>query len=412
MEQEPGMTLLEGKRIVLGISGSIASYKAADLASKLTQAGALLDAILTPSAAKFITPLAIRGLTRRSVFVDMFDEDNVLAEEHVELARAADAVLIAPATADTIARLAHGRADDMLSLTVLATTAPILIAPAMDSLMWTNAATQENVRKLELRGVTLVGPAQGHLASGRSGAGRLESTENIIGALRAVLGRTGDLAGYHLVVTAGGTQEPIDPVRYVGNHSSGKMGYAIAEAARDRGADVTLVRAPTALPDPYGVLTIAVSTAAEMCEAVLSACRRADALIMAAAVADFRPRKAVAQKIKKDGAELELVLDPTNDVLEAVQGAGLDLVRVGFAAESQDLLAHAEDKLRRKGLALIAANDITASDAGFGVDTNRVVLLDAEGGSEALPLMTKYEVAEHLLGRLRPLLSKHGPPAE
>lgn len=402
--------MLAGKRIVLGIAGSIASYKAADVASKLTQAGVLVDAILTSAATRFITPLAIRSLTRRPVLVDMFDPDSGLAEEHVELARSADAVLIAPATADCIARLAQGRADDMLALTVLATTAPVLIAPAMDAQMWANAATQDNVRTLEQRGMSFVGPAEGRLASGRIGRGRLESTETILGALSQLLGRNGDLAGYRLLVTAGGTKEPIDPVRYIGNHSSGKMGYAIAEAARDRGATVTLVTAPTALPDPYAIRMLSTPTAAAMLDAVLSESEAADVLIMAAAVADFRPSAAAAQKIKKDGGRLELSLEPTADILAAVQERGLKLVRVGFAAESEDLLQNAAIKLRRKGLAMIVANDITATDAGFGVDTNRVVILDAEGGSEALPLLSKYDVAQRLLDRVLPLL-KHMLPA-
>ncbi len=398
--------MLRGKRIVQGITGSIASYKAADIASKLTQAGAMVDAILTPSAIQFITPLAIRGVTRRPVFSDMFDVNSELAEQHVELARAADAVLIAPATADSIARLAHGNAGDLLCLTVLATTAPVLVAPAMDAQMWANEATQENVRTLEQRGFSVVGPAEGRLASGRIGKGRLETTETILGALSTVLGYKGDLAGYRLVVTAGGTKEPIDPVRYIGNHSSGKMGYAIAEAARDRGASVTLVTAPTALTDPYGVRLVSAPTAAAMRDAVVAESRSADALIMAAAVADFRPKDRAGQKIKKTPGmqELGLELETTDDILEAVGREGHDVVRVGFAAESQDLLENAAVKLRRKGLALIAANDITAEDAGFGVDTNRVVILDAEGGTETLPLLSKYEVAHHLLSRLLPLL--------
>jgi len=240
----------------------------------------------------------------------------------------------------------------------------------------------------------------------------MESTEAIIGALRAVLGRHGDLAGFRLVVTAGGTKEPIDPVRYVGNHSSGKMGFAIAEAARDRGAEVTLITAPTELTDPRGVRTVVTSTAAAMCDAVLTECRTADALIMAAAVADYRPKRSEAQKIKKDGMGLTLDLEPTADILEAVRRSGLDLVRVGFAAESEDLLAHASEKLQRKGLALIAANDITASDAGFGTDANRVVLLDSAGGSEELPLMPKYDVAQRLLDRLSPLLRERAGKAK
>lgn len=402
--------MLASKRIVLGITGSIASYKAADLASKLTQAGALVDAILTTSATHFITPLAIRSLTRRPVFVDMFDEQGDAAETHVELARTADGVLLAPATADTIARIAQGRADDMLTLTVLATTAPIVVAPAMDSQMWANPATQANVATLGSRGATFVGPAEGRLASGRSGAGRLESSEAILGALSATLGRGGDLAGRRLVVTAGGTKEPIDPVRYVGNHSSGKMGYAIVEAARDRGAEVTLIGAPVAIPLPYGIRYIEAPTAAEMCTAVVTECAAADALIMAAAVADYRAARAAEQKIKKDGsAGLSIEMEQTPDILEAVQHSGLDLIRIGFAAESEHLLEHAGDKLRRKGLDLIVANDITASDAGFGADTNRVILVDPGGGSEALPLMSKYEVGSRILDRLVRLLKARRP---
>ncbi len=398
--------MLSGKRIVLGISGSIASYKAADVASRLTQAGALVHAVMTPAATRFITPLAIRSLTRQPVFVDMFDTNSELAEQHVELARRADAVLVAPATADCIARLAHGLADDVLALTVLAATAPVLVAPAMDAQMWANAATQANVRLLEARGVRIVGPAEGRLASGRSGAGRLESAETLLGALTQALGSSGDFSGLRIVVTAGGTKEPIDPVRYIGNHSSGKMGYALAQAARDRGASVTLVTAPAALPDPYGVRVVPAPTARAMLDAVLSECRSADALIMAAAVADFRPRRQAEQKIKKRPGEesWELELETTDDILEALCAAVPEMVRVGFAAESEDLLDNAAAKLHRKGLALIAANDITAADAGFGVDTNRVTILDREGHAEELPLLSKYDVAHRLLDRLRPLL--------
>jgi phosphopantothenoylcysteine decarboxylase/phosphopantothenate--cysteine ligase len=398
--------VLDGKHVVLGISGSIAAYKAAELASRLTQVGAAVDAILTPEAARFITPLALRSLTRRPAFVDMFDPDSELAEQHVELARRADVVLVAPATATTIARLAHGMADDMVCLTVLATTAPVLMAPAMDSQMWENVATQANIELLLARGITLVGPASGRLASGRLGAGRLETPETILGALSSVLGRRGDLAGFRLVVTAGGTQEPIDPVRYIGNRSSGKMGFAIAEAARDRGAGVTLVSARTDLADLYGVRMTRVETAAQMSAAVLTACAEADGLVMAAAVADFGPTAAAPQKIKKTGQGMLLELEPTPDILEQVRLSGADLVRVGFAAESQDLLRNAADKLQRKELDLIAANDITAPDAGFGADTNRVVLIDRQGGREELPLLPKYDVANRLLDRILPLLRR------
>jgi phosphopantothenoylcysteine decarboxylase / phosphopantothenate---cysteine ligase len=396
--------MLADRRIVLGVTGSIAAYKAADLASHLTQAGALVDAVLTPQAARFITPLALRSLTRRPVFLDMFDPDSELAEQHVEIARSADAVLVAPATASTIAHLAHGIADDMVTLTALATRAPLLVAPAMDSQMWEHPATQANVELLRSRGVTILGPATGRLASGRLGAGRLESLEAILAALAATIGRDGDLAGYRLLVTAGGTREPIDPVRYVGNHSTGKMGFAVAEAARDRGAEVTLISAATGLGDLHGVQITPVETASEMCAAVLAACAGADGLVMAAAVADFRPRLTEVQKIKKSGAGLRLDLEPTPDILEQVGRLQTDLVRIGFAAESENLITNAADKLRRKQLDLIAANDITAPDAGFGADTNRVVLIDKHGTREELPLLPKYEVANRLLDRIQPLL--------
>ncbi len=265
---------LASKHIVLGVSGSIASYKAADLASRLTQAGALVDVVLTDAAQRFVSALTFRGLTRRPVYADMFDPQSTLAEEHVELARAADVMLIAPASATTIARLAHGLADNMLALTALATTAPVVVAPAMDAQMWEHAATRANVATLRGRGAVSVGPEEGRLASGRMGAGRLANADDIIGAVRVALGAKGALAGRRIVVSAGGTQEPIDPVRYVGNRSSGKMGFAIAEAARDRGASVTLVTGPSALGTPYGVERIDVRTTVEMGAGIAAASSR------------------------------------------------------------------------------------------------------------------------------------------
>jgi len=403
---------LSGKRIVLGISGSIAAYKAAELASKLRQAGALVDTIMTKGATEFITPLALRVVTGRSVITDMYDAHSDLAVEHVELAHAADAVVVAPATAATIARLASGLAEDMLSLTALATTAPVIVAPAMEANMFAHAATQANLALLRERGVTIVGPAEGHLASGRPGRGRLERPERIVEAIKLVLGRTGDLAGRKIVVSAGGTQEPIDPVRYVTNHSSGKQGYAIAEAARDRGAAVTLISTPVALEPPYGVELVRVVCAVEMRDAVIDACSGADALIMAAAVADFQPATIADRKIKKRPGQttLTLELERTPDILADVAARADQfpgLVRVGFAAESNDLLENAAIKLRSKDLALIAANDITASDAGFATETNRVVLIDHEG-IEHLPLVSKYDVANRLLDRVADLLHRRG----
>jgi phosphopantothenoylcysteine decarboxylase/phosphopantothenate--cysteine ligase len=291
--------VLAGRNVVLGVTGSIAAYKAADLCSKLVQAGAAVDVILTDAAQEFLTPFTFRSLTGRPVFTNMFEPQTGLREEHVELARRADLVVIAPASATTLARIAYGLADDLLALTVLATKAPVLVAPAMDAQMWEAAATQANVATLKSRGVHFAGPAIGRLASGRSGIGRLVEPETILGAAKWVLARTGDLAGRRIVVSAGGTREPIDPVRYISNYSSGKMGYALAEAARDRGADVVLVSTVSALPVPYGVELVPVETVAEMRTAVLAACETADALIMAAAVSDFRPATVGEQKLKK-----------------------------------------------------------------------------------------------------------------
>lgn len=385
--------------ITLGVSGSIACYKAVDLASKLTQAGALVDAILTKEAAQFITPLTFRSITHRAVTSDVFDPQSELSVNHVALAERSHAVIVAPATAHTIAKIAHGLADDALTATILATQAPLIVAPAMDAHMYDNAATQQNIATLRSRGCVIAGPAQGRLASGLMGMGRLLETPDLLGCIRQTLARKGDLAGRKIVVSAGGTQEPIDPVRVIANHSSGKMGYAVAEAARDRGADVALVSTPTALPDPYGIRIARVQTALQMQRAVERECADAHALIMAAAVADWRPANASAQKVKKGDADvwsIDLVKNP--DIVAGISGERL--VKVGFAAESEDLLANAQSKLRAKGLRLIAANDITASDSGFGVDTNKVILLDSDGSRQDLPLMSKYDVGHEILDRV------------
>ncbi len=398
--------MLKHRSIALAVTGSIAAYKAADLASKLTQAGASVDVLMTQSATRFITPLTLRGLTGRPVFLDMFDPDTELAEEHVEVARRSDAVVVAPASATTIARLAQGLADDVVSLTVLATKAPVLIAPAMDNQMFENAATQANLETLRQRGYLIVGPAEGRLASGQTGLGRLVETDTLLGAIRQALGREGDLAGQRVVVSAGGTHEAIDPVRFIGNRSSGKMGFALAEAARDRGAEVTLVSAPAALGCPYGVRLVAVESADEMRTATAAACGDADALIMAAAVADFQPARSEEHKIKKAGKSgLTLELEATPDILSELRG---DFVRVGFKAESRNLLEHARRMLKQKALDLVVANDVTAADAGFGTDTNRVTLIAASGEAEELPLLPKYDVAHRVLDRVVALLAERG----
>ena len=400
------MTLAD-RHIVLGVSGSIAAFKAADLASKLVQEGALVDVVMTREAAEFVTPFTFRALTGRPALSDMFQPATEQREEHVALARSADLVLIAPASANTMAKLVHGFADDMVSLTVLATKAPVAVAPAMDAQMWEAAATQANVAVLRQRGVTVVGPDDGHLASGHTGPGRLVAVETLVGAAKWVLGRGGALAGRRIVVSAGGTREPIDPVRFIGNRSSGKMGFALAEAARDRGAAVTLVTTvtpPPALPAPFGVDVVAVETVAEMREAVLAACAGADALIMAAAVSDYRPAARAAQKIKKgDGGGLTLALVQNASFFPEVPDG---VLKVGFAAETENLIANARLKTLTHGpLDLICANDVTAPDAGFGSDTNRVTILDRDGGSEELPLLSKYEIGVRILDRVAALLA-------
>ena len=393
--------MLAGKRVVLGVCGSIASYKAADVASKMTQAGALVDVILTASAQRFVTPLTFRALTQRPVYTDMFDPQSAIAEEHVTLARSADALLIAPASATTIARLAFGFADDMLALTALATTAPIVVAPAMDNQMWEHPATRANVATLRGRGAVICGPDTGRLASGQQGAGRLVETEVLLGALAQAIGARGDLRGRKVVVSAGGTQEPIDPVRYVGNRSSGKMGFAIAEAARDRGADVVLVCGPVALRTPFGVRRVDVGTTAEMGEAVRREATDCDVVIMAAAPADFRPAEAAEHKIKRTAAGLTVSLVPNDDILAGLSGG---FVKVGFAAETQDMRENARSKIAKKGLDLIVANDVSAPGAGFGTETNLVTLIDAAGNCEELPLLSKYEVGQRILDRVMTLL--------
>src|SRR4029453_8150091 len=393
------------RSIVLGVSGSIAAYKAVDLASKLTQAGALVDVIMTPEATKFVAPITFQSVTGRHVYWDMWDSKSDLTEPHVALARKAELLLIAPATATLIARLALGLAEEMVSLTALATRAPIIVCPAMDSYMFEHAATQHNVATLRGRGVYIIGPEEGRLASGQRGRGRLSEVDNIIGGIRHVLGRGGDLAGKKVVVSAGGTREPIDPVRFVGNNSPCKMGWAVAEAARDRGADVVLVAGPTSLPDPVAIEVLRVGRAAEMRDAVITTCADADVLIMAAAVADYQPAESVGEKIKRKNSDsISLPLVRTPDILAEV-GSRSGLIKVGFAAESQDLIANARQKIADKQLDLIVANDITATDAGFASDDNRVVMLDAAGGQQELPLIPKYEVAWHILDKVVSLLS-------
>jgi len=389
------------RNVVLGVTGSIAAYKAVDLASKLTQAGVSVHTVMTESATKLVGPASFRAITGHPVVTEMFELETPHSIEHVSLAELADLVLIAPATANVIAKIACGIADDILTCTVLATRAPLLVAPAMHTAMWENVATQENVKTLRSRGVAFVGPAVGRLASGGYGEGRFAPVEQILGEALRLLGRTGDLAGRRIVVSAGGTREAIDPVRFLGNRSSGKMGFAIAEAARDRGAEVTLVSGPTLLRRPSGVAAVDVESAGEMLAAVKEAAEGADALVMAAAVADYAPESASGKKLKKGEGGLELKLERTVDVLDAVRDV---LVRVGFAAETESLVDNARKKLDAKGLDLVVANAVGGGASPFGAETNQATLLSASGEVEDLPPLSKRELAERILDRVRDLL--------
>jgi phosphopantothenoylcysteine decarboxylase / phosphopantothenate---cysteine ligase len=402
--------LFQNKHVVLGVCGGIAAYKVADLASKLTQAGALVDVILTESATKFVGPVTFAAVTGRSALTNADLWRHAAHVPHVQLGEKADLLIIAPATANTIAKLAHGQADNLLTVTALAARCPIIVVPAMDGGMWSNAATQANVAILRERGLHFVGPASGRMASGLIGEGRMMEPADILGYARVVLGAKGQLAGRKIVVSAGGTHEAIDPVRFIGNRSSGKQGFAIAQAAIDRGADVKLIVGSAALPTPFGAKRIDVESAQEMCVAVLSACRDADALIMAAAVADFQAAHLTNQKIKKtkETVDFELHLTRTPDILQAVkeqkETIGKPQITIGFAAETQNLIDNALAKVHAKGLDLIVANDVSAADAGFAVDTNRVTFIGAGGGVEPLALMSKAQVAERVLDRLIKLL--------
>ena len=389
---------LTDKHVVLGVTGSIACYKALDLASKLMQAGALVDTIMSYGATQFVTPLAFRSITHRAVVTDSFDPDSEYSVEHVALAQQADVIVVAPATVHCIAKLALGLADDPLTTTIVAAKCPLVVAPAMDGNMYDHPATQANLATLQKRGVVIAGPGTGRLASGLTGVGRLLETPELLGHISYAIGKNGDLAGKTVVVSAGGTMEPIDPVRVITNHSSGKMGYALAEAARDRGADVVLVTAPTSLPEPALMKVVQVRTAEQMWQAIQSHLKKADALIMAAAVADYRPTEAADQKIKKADDDLSISLAKTTDILKSAKG---DFVRVGFAAESQNLVENAKAKVGSKQLDLIVANDITAEGSGFGSDTNKVTLIGRELAVEELPLLSKYDVSNRILDRVK-----------
>lgn len=400
--------VFNGKHILLGVTGSIAAYKAAEIASKLTQAGAQIDVVLTEAAQKFIAPITFQSITGRRAYTDADlwgSEAHVL---HVGLAKTAELLVIAPCTADTLAKLTHGNADNLLTITALASTCPLLIAPAMDGGMFAHPATQVNLATLRERGATIVGPAQGHLASGSSGIGRMLEPFEILGHIRLLLGSKGSLAGRNVVVTAGGTQEPLDPIRVLTNRSSGKQGYAIAQAALDAGAHVVLVSGPTDLEAPIGARLVNVQTVEQMMEGVLTACVGAHALVMAAAAADFRTKHTAKNKLKRRDGVPKLEFESAPDILKAVTALETDNGRprlvVGFAAESQNLIQNATEKLKSKKLDLIVANDISDPNSGFGSDFNRVTLLFPDGKKEEFPLMSKSEVAEAVIAQIARML--------
>ena len=396
-----------GRKVVLGVTGSIAAYKMVEFARRLVQAGAEVQVVLTHGAAQFVQPLAFQAVTHRPVESEMFGMQDERAAGHVAMGAWADVFLVAPATAHAIARLANGFADDLVATTVLAARGPVIVAPAMETHMWRNAATQANVARLRERGVVVVAPEAGELASGEVGEGRLAAPERLAEAIDGALASSSVLAGRHVVVTAGPTLEPIDPVRVLTNRSSGKMGYAVAAAARDAGAEVTLVSGPVALAAPAGVRVVRIETAAELQSAVLALLPTADAVVMAAAVADYRPAEVASGKLKKEkaGAEVVLRLVENPDVLRAIVAAKRPAtVVVGFKAETGDPVAAAGAMLRAKGLDLVAANDVSAAGSEFGSDTDEVTLVSA-GGAERLPLLAKGEVArlivERVAGRIR-----------
>ena len=390
--------MLSGKHVVLGVTGGIAAYKACEVVSRLRKLHAEVDVIMTENATRLVQPLTFETLSNRPVCVDTFSRIESWDVKHISLAQKADIMVVAPATGNIMAKLAHGIADDMLSTTLLATKAPILLAPAMNTGMWTADATQQNLHTLLGRGVKTVGPGSGFLACGDTGSGRMSEPVEIVEAIQAILCPKRDLEGMKVLITAGPTVERIDPVRYLTNDSSGKMGYAIAEAAQKRGAEVTLVSGPVHIPVPAGVTVVPVTSTLSLYECMMAHCEKQDIIIQAAAPADYRVEHIADQKIKKQSGEpftLTLVENP--DIAKAVgQHKQPGQILVGFAAETQNVLANAQSKLEKKNLDLIVANDVTAEGAGFGVDTNIVTLI-TRSGSTPLPKMTKREVADRIL---------------
>lgn len=394
------MERLSGKKIVLGVTGGIAAYKAVEVVSRLRKAGAQVHVIMTKEAAEFVTELTFREISGQPVTVDMWSKVPNFNVEHIALAQLADLMLLVPATANILAKAATGIADDMLTTTLLATKAPIFAAPAMNTNMYENPITQRNITELKRRGFHIIEPAAGHLACGISGKGRLPEPSDIVRVIEAFFQPEDSLTGRRILVTAGGTIEPLDPVRYIGNRSTGRMGYAIAAEASRRGADVVLISGPSNLPEPSGVETVHIDTARQMQSEVLARFTDADAVIMSAAVADYRPKTVAAEKIKKSDDELVLHLERNPDILFDLGQRKTRQLLVGFAAETCRVEEYAKRKLVKKNLDFIVANDVSQADAGFGVDTNRIKLFAKDGTMTEYPLMSKKELAGIILDHM------------
>ena len=395
---------LAGRRVLLGVAGGVAAYKVAGVARQLVSAGADVRVVMTASAARFVGADTFAALTGNPVHASLWEEPGTVL--HVELAHEADVALVAPATAHTIAKLAHGMADDLLSATLLEADCPLVVAPAMHTGMWQHPATRGNVVTLEERGVRFVGPVSGPLAHGDEGVGRMAEPEEIVAAVEAAVAKGGDLAGRRVLVTAGPTQEPLDPVRFIGNRSSGKMGIAVAIEATARGAEVHLVLGPGTVGPPPGLRTVQVTTAEQMRAAVLREASEADAVVMAAAVADFRPEREAPGKLKKQDGTPQLSLVPTPDILRELGASRGGGILVGFAAETSDLEANGRRKLEEKGLDLIVVNEVGREGTGFGSDTNDAMILGRDGRDEPLRRWTKRELAVAICDRLAELVSR------
>ena len=396
--------MLRGKKILVGVSGGIAAYKSAEVVSRLRKQGAEVYVAMTKGATEFIAPLTLRSLSANPVYVEMFEEPKLWNVEHIALAEQVDVALVVPATANLLAKMAVGLADDFLSTVLLATRAPLFVAPAMNHAMFHHPATQQNLDTLRSRSVQIIGPATGFQACGTEGDGRMSEPSEIVEALAHFFTSSTLLKGKKALVTAGGTQEPLDPVRYLGNRSSGKMGYAVAQALQEAGAETILISAPTDLPVPAGVQRISVMTAQEMHTVVFEQFPEMDIVVKAAAVADYRPKEAAPQKMKKQGTSLWVELVPNPDILAELGRMKSKQVLVGFAAETENMLTYAQDKIHRKNVDLLVANDVTRPGAGFGSSTNIVSFLFPDGKRIDLPQMNKLEVARHLIDEIAGLL--------